>query len=87
MLRKYVTAMVPLVGLLKYVTDFREITSEKIDKNVKSVTKWLNVSVRDRYLFFSDEKHDKNLFKTSKIIKFFRPDGRTGKLQIKNIQK
>ena len=39
MLRKYVTGMVPLVGLLKYVTDFRKITSEEIDKNVKYITK------------------------------------------------
>ena len=39
MLRKYVTSIIPLVGLLKYVTDFRKITSEEIDKNVKYVTK------------------------------------------------
>ena len=38
-IRKYVTGMEPLVGLLKYVTDFRKITSEQIRKNVKYVTK------------------------------------------------
>ena len=38
--------------------------------------------------YFRDGKHDKNLSKTSKIIKFFQPDGRTGKLQtIKKYQK
>ena len=36
--------------------------------------------------YFSDKKHGENLFKTLKIIKFFQPDGRIDKLQIKNIQ-
>ena len=39
MLPKYVTDMViPLVGLLKCVTDFQGITSGEIVKNVKCVT-------------------------------------------------
>ena len=36
MLRKYVTDMVPLVGMLKYVTDFQKITSGKILTYVKT---------------------------------------------------
>ena len=38
MLRKYVTELGPLVGRLKYVTDFREFPSRKIGKNAKYVT-------------------------------------------------
>ena len=45
MLRKYVTDMVPLVGLLKYVTDFQKISSEEIVKNAKYVTKSLSLIV------------------------------------------
>ena len=45
MLRKYVTGMVALVGLSKYVTDFQKFTSEEIGKNVKYVTKFLNLIV------------------------------------------
>ena len=45
MLRKYVTGMVPLVGLLKYVTDFQKITSGEIGKNAKYVTKSLSLIV------------------------------------------
>ena len=52
MLRKYVTDMVPQVGLLKYVTGFQKITSGEIVKNVKYVTKRLNVTIPNRYYLF-----------------------------------
>ena len=45
MLRKYITGMVPLVGLLKYVTDIQKITSGEIGKNAKYVTKSLSLIV------------------------------------------
>ena len=45
MLRKHVTGMVPLVGLLKYTTDFQKITSKEIGKNAKYVTKSLSLVV------------------------------------------
>ena len=35
MLQKYVTDIVSLVSLLKYVTDFQKITPEEIVTNVK----------------------------------------------------
>ena len=52
MLRKYVTDMVPRVGLLKYVTDFQKMTSGEIVKNVKYVTEKINVTVPNRYYLF-----------------------------------
>ena len=45
MLRKYVTGMVPLVGLLKYVTDFQKIMSGEIGENIKYVTQTLSFIV------------------------------------------
>ena len=52
MLRKYVTDMVPRVGLLKYVTDFQKMTSGEIVKNVKYVTEGINVTIPNRYYLF-----------------------------------
>ena len=46
MLRKYVTDMIPLVGLFKYVTDFqKENFSVEIVKNAKYVNKSLSLIV------------------------------------------
>ena len=52
MLRKYVTDMVSRVGLLRYVTDFQKMTSEEIVKNVKYVTKGLNVTIPNKFCLF-----------------------------------
>ena len=43
MLREYVTGMVSLVCLLKYVTEFQKITSEEIVIKGKYNTKSLNL--------------------------------------------
>ena len=76
MLRKYVMDMVPLVGLLKYVTDFQKITSGEIVKNVKYVTKSLSLKIFVTSVMKTYEKS----FQNTEILQFFSHDGRTDKI-------
>ena len=52
MLRKYVTDIAYFIGLFKYVTDFEKITLDQIVKNIKYVTKLLNLNVGQECLKF-----------------------------------
>ena len=60
MLRKYVTGMVPLVRLLKYVTDIQKITSGEIGKNAKYVIK--SLSLIDWYVENVWDLSEKNIW-------------------------